>query len=138
MVSIAEPGRAQPWRAPPHLLPTLALASSFYPPTPPSSLYLFLLLNKLNLVSMLFSCPPESTSITPTEILALTDTPNLVTHSPALSSPTEHCGPCTPSTRHCHSVTVSLLHVGTYHAISHREPSAASERCALVPTQPSH
>lgn len=73
---------------PSQLPPTVAFASSFYihPLLPlPASLSRSLLLNKLNLVSTLFSCPPESTSITPTEhwftaeTLAPTGTPDLVT-----------------------------------------------------------
>lgn len=81
VANTAEPGWAQ---HPSHVLPTLALASSFYPSLhpPPSGLYLSLLLNKLNLVSVLFSCPPESTSFlfphkSTAETLALTDTPIL-------------------------------------------------------------
>lgn len=76
---------------PPHPLPILALASSFYihPLLPlPAGLHHSLLLNKLHLVSMLFSCPLKSTAITPTEhwftaeTLAPMGTPNLVTPSP--------------------------------------------------------
>lgn len=126
---------------PPHPLPILALASSFYihPLLPlPAGLHHSLLLNKLHLVSMLFSCPLKSTAITPTEhwftaeTPAPMGTPNLVTPSPTELTPrTLRPTPEPP-------LHDSLPHVGTYDCVIHHRPSGASEIHALLQTQACH
>lgn len=128
---------------PSQLLPTLAFASSFYihPLLPlPASLSHSLLLNKLNLVSMLFSCPPESTSITPTEhcftaeTLAPTGTPDLVT-PPSSTDLTHKTLWPTPEPPLHDSYCCMWARMTT--SVNHG-PSGASETHALLQTQACH